>query len=114
MRKFLLLLCCLFSIVASSQDAITITGKVLDAVQMDGAKYAIAHENGLYSYTYSPNYLNLITAGTSFQSVSFDVENATLIGATQNVLNEITTNGQVIHTIVATDSITSADIHYTR
>ncbi|MAG86336.1 SusC/RagA family TonB-linked outer membrane protein [Zunongwangia profunda] len=31
MRKFLLLLCCLFSIVASSQDAITITGKVLDA-----------------------------------------------------------------------------------
>ena len=90
------------------------TGKVLDAVQMDGAKYAIAHENGLYSYTYSPNYLNLITAGTSFQSVSFDVDNATLIGATQNVLNEITTNGQVIHTIVATDSITSADIHYTR
>jgi hypothetical protein len=90
------------------------SGKVMDATQMDGAKYAIAHENGLYSYTYSPNYLNLISSGTVFQSVRFDVDNATLIATTQNVLNEISTNGQVIHTIVASDSITSTDIHYTR
>lgn len=89
-------------------------GKLMNAVKMEGQKFAIAHENGLYSYTYSPNYLNLIRAGTLYQNLSFDVDNGVIIGATQNMLEAIAPAGQLLNTIVHSDSITSIDIHYTR
>jgi len=89
-------------------------GKLLNAVKMEGEIFSLAHENGLYAYTYSPNYLNLIRAGTVYQNLNFDVDNGVIIGATQNMLEEITPVGQLLNTVVHSDSITSIDIHYTR
>ncbi len=89
-------------------------GRLQKATKMDGQMFAIAHDNGLYVYTYSPNYLNLVRPGTLFQDLSFDVDKRTIIGASRNMLQEISANGQLINTVVNSDSITSVNIHYTR
>jgi hypothetical protein len=89
-------------------------GRLLGAVSMEGQKFAIAHENGLYAYTYSPNYLNLIRGGTVHQQLCFDVDKGTIIGASENILEEVSPNGQLLNTVVHSDSITSIAIHYTR
>lgn len=89
-------------------------GMLAGAVKMEGGKFAIAHESGLYSYTYAPNYLNLIRSGTMHQQLCFDVDRGTILGAASNVLEEISLNGQLVNTIVHSDSITSIAIHYTR
>lgn len=89
-------------------------GKLFSAVKMEGQMFAIAHENGLYTYTYSPNYLNLIKGGTIYGNIVFDIDNGVIVGANQNVLEEITPTGQLLNTVVHSDSITSIDIHYTR
>ena len=89
-------------------------GRILDVVKLESQRFGIAHETGLYSYTYNPNYLNQI-GSIQYQDICFDVDYGTLIGATGNTLNEIhTTNGQVLNFVTASDSITSLDIHYTR
>lgn len=89
-------------------------GRILDAVKLESQRFGIAHETGLYSYTYNPNYLNQI-GSIQYQDICFDVDYGTLIGATGNTLNEIhTTNGQLLSIITASDSITSLDIHYTK
>ena len=88
-------------------------GRVLKAVATEGNRFVISHDNGLYSYTYSPNYLNQIRAGY-FQDVSFDTDNGTIIAANDNVLEVMTPIGQTINTISLNDSIVSFDIHYTR
>ena len=89
-------------------------GKLVGAVKTEGNKFAIAHENGLYSYTYAPNYLNLIRSGTVYQQLCFDVDRGTILGASSTILEEISLNGQLLNTIVHSDSITSIAIHYTR
>lgn len=89
-------------------------GLVLDAVKMDGQMFAMAHENGLYAYTYSPNYLNLIKAGTRYQDLCFDVDNGTILAASGSTLEEISLLGQTIHSFADADSITSIDVFYTR
>ncbi len=89
-------------------------GKLTAAVQLDGQTYAIAHADGLYSYTYSPNFLNLIRPGTVYQDVRFDVAGNRVVAASSNVLEEISVTGQLLNTVMHTDSITCFDIHYTR
>lgn len=88
-------------------------GQVLKAVATEGNRFVISHETGLYNYTYSPNFLNQIKAG-QFQDVAFDVDNGTILAATDNTLEEMTSIGQPISTISLSDSIVSFDIHYTR
>jgi hypothetical protein len=89
-------------------------GILSDAVKMEGLNFAIAHEDGLYTYTYNPNFLNQIGM-LSYQDICFDVDNATIVGASHNVLEEIyPINGAIINSFVQGDSITSIDIHYTR
>lgn len=90
------------------------SGTLSDAVKLEGLNFAIAHENGLYAYTYNPNFLNQI--GTlSYQDICYDVDNATVVGASQNVLEEIhPVNGTIINSFIVGDSVTSIDIHYTR
>ena len=90
------------------------SGTLSDATQMEPGNFAIAHESGLYSYTYNPNFLNMLSAD-NYQDIVFDVDNNTVVGASQNVVNEVSiVNGATINTISQTDSITSLDIHYTR
>lgn len=89
-------------------------GMLSDAVKMDGLSFAIAHESGLYTYTYNPNFLNMIRT-VNYQDICFDVDNATVIGASQSFIEEIhSVNGSVINSFSQGDSITSIDIHYTR
>lgn len=88
-------------------------GKILKAVNMEGNIFAISHENGVYSYTYSPNYLNQIKVG-QFQDIGFDVDKGTLIAASGNQIEEMTQIGQTVNTISLADSIVSFDIHFTR
>lgn len=90
------------------------TGKLLGAVTMDGLRFAISHENGLYAYTYSPNFLNLIRGGLIYQNLCFDVDRNTILAASGTSLEELSSVGQLINTVVHSDSITSIDIHYTR
>ena len=89
-------------------------GKLMRTVSVEGQRFAIAHENGLYAYTYSPNYLNLIRGGVVHQDLCFDVDRATILGASENILEEVSPNGQLLNTVVHSDSITSIAIHYTR
>jgi hypothetical protein len=89
-------------------------GRLLGAVSLEGQRFAIAHENGLYAYTYSPNYLNLIRGGITHQQLCFDVDKGTILGASENILEEVSLNGQLLNTVVHSDSITSIAIHYTR
>lgn len=90
------------------------TGVVLTATKMNGLQFAISHSNGIYAYTYSPNYLNLIKAGNVYQDVCFDVDNGTLVAANGSMLEQLTINGQTIGALSLSDSIVSVDIHYTR
>ncbi|GEM_PF-1012720 len=90
------------------------TGRMFGAVKMDGLMFALAHENGLYTYTYSPNYLNLIRGGIVYQNLCFDVDRGTILAATVGSLEELGPSGQLLNTVVHSDSITSIDIHYTR
>ena len=89
-------------------------GRLLGAVSMEGQRFAIAHQIGLYAYTYSPNYLNLIRGGVTHQQLCFDVDKGTILGASENILEEVSLNGQLLNTVVHSDSITSIAIHYTR
>jgi hypothetical protein len=90
-------------------------GKLLHAVKGDGQTYFLAHENGLYSYTYSPNYLNQIGAGDAYQQLCFDRADGLLIGATRNEVRVIAgVQGAVVATFAHSDSIVSLDIHYTK
>jgi len=90
-------------------------GKLLHAVKGDGQTYFLAHENGLYSYTYSPNYLNQIGAGDVYQHLCFDRADGVLIGATRNEVRVIAgVQGAVVATFAHSDSIVSLDIHYTK
>ena len=88
-------------------------GKVLDAVSIEGQSFAITHQNGVYTYTYNPNYLNQIKVGT-YQDIGYDNDNATIIVASNNMLEEITQIGQTVSSVSLADSIVSFDIHYTR
>ncbi|MCF8459086.1 MAG: hypothetical protein K9G46_00035 [Flavobacteriales bacterium] len=90
------------------------TGSLLGAVKMDGLTFAISHQNGLYAYTYSPNFLNLIRSGIVYQNLCFDVDRNTIIAASGTSLEELSSIGQLMNTVVHSDSITSIDIHYTR
>lgn len=89
-------------------------GRVSDAVQMNGTQYAIAHQDGLYAYTYSPNYLNLVRGGVVYQDIGYDLDRGTIIGTSGNSLEEVSSIGQLINSITHAAPIKSFDIHYTR
>lgn len=89
-------------------------GQISDVVKMEDHNYAIAHQNGVYVYTYSPNFLNLIRAGVDYQDLCYDVDRGTLVGASQNLLEELSPAGQLVNSIVHSSEIKSLDIHYTR
>jgi hypothetical protein len=90
------------------------SGKGLVAAKMDGLTFAIAHESGLYAYTYSPNFLNQIIPGSTFRSVVFDEDSGVLIAAEGSMLKQMSLNGQVLNTLAHSDSIVSVAIHYTK
>ena len=90
------------------------TGILTDAVRTEAGNFAIAHEDGLYSYTYNPNFLNMLSAD-KYQDIVFDVDNNTIVGAMQSTVNEVSVvNGAMINSFSQGDSITSLDIFYTR
>jgi hypothetical protein len=89
-------------------------GRIADAVKMEDFQYAIAHQDGLYAYTYSPNYLNLIRAGVVYQDVCYDLDRGTIIGASGSNLEEVSSIGQLINSVTHSSPIKSFDIHYTR
>ncbi len=90
-------------------------GRVLHAVKGEGQNWFIAHENGLYHYTYSPNYLNLIRPGMLYQRLFFDRADGLLLGARGNSLDVMTgLMGNVVANLAHTDSITDVHIHYTK
>lgn len=90
-------------------------GRVIHAVKGDGQIYFLALESGLYAYTYSPNFMNTLRAGEQFQRLRFDQADGLLIGASGNALKVVAPqSGNVIATMMHTDSITDLDIHYTK
>lgn len=89
-------------------------GKVYEAVTTQNNSFAFTHDNGLYAYTYSPNYLNQIRTGSGYRGVEFDVDNAVIISSANNVLERTTLTGQPAGTVVLQDSIVSFDLYYTR
>jgi len=90
-------------------------GRVLHAVKGEGQNWFIAHENGLYHYTYSPNYLNLIRPGMVYQRLCLDRADGLLLAARGNTLDVMTgLSGNVVATLAHSDSITDLHIHYTK
>lgn len=89
-------------------------GRVYNAVELEGGTVAFTHDDGVYAYTYSPNFLNLIRLGSGYRQLKFDVDNGTVLTASGNMLEEISPTGQLVNTIAVADSIVSFDIHYTR
>ena len=88
-------------------------GMAFKAVATTGNTFLISHQNGLYTYTYAPNFLNQIRAG-QYQDIAFDEDNGTILAASGNTLEQLTLNGQTIGSISLGDSVLSFDIHYTR
>ncbi|MCB9204353.1 MAG: hypothetical protein H6603_05175 [Flavobacteriales bacterium] len=89
-------------------------GKVYDATRTEGVRVVFTHDDGVYTYTYSPNFLNLLRSGSAYRQVHFDVDNGAVLSASENILEEISQSGQLVSTVVLPDSIVSFDIHYTR
>ena len=89
-------------------------GKVYDATRTEGVRVVFTHDDGVYTYTYSPNFLNLLRAVSAYRQVHFDVYNGAVLSASENILEEISQSGQLVSTVVLPDSIVSFDIHYTR
>jgi hypothetical protein len=89
-------------------------GQISDVVKMEDHNYAIAHQNGVYVYTYSPNFLNLVRAAVVYQDLVYDSDRGTLVGASGNMLEELSASGQLINSIVHPSEIKTLDIHYTR
>lgn len=90
------------------------TGKVCNAIELEGGSVAFSHDNGVYVYTYSPNFLSLIRPGSNYRNLVFDVDNGTIIAADGSLLEEFSIAGQLVNSIALSDSIVSFDIHYTR
>lgn len=89
-------------------------GKVYEAVKTQNQSFAFTHDNGLYAYTYSPNYLNQIRTGSEYRGVQFDEDNAVIVSSANNVLEQTTLTGQPVGSVVLQDSIVSFDLYYTR
>lgn len=89
------------------------SGVVLDAVATESNRFVISHSNGLYAYTYAPNYLNQIS-NLAHSCIKFDEDNGTLLASTGNIINEMALNGAVINSINLSGNIQSFDIYYTR
>lgn len=90
------------------------TGKVYNAVKMEGGTVAFTHDDGVYAYTYNPNFLNLIRTGPAYRNLEFDVDHGSVIASTGNMLEEMSQTGQLVNAVSMADSIVSFDIHYTR
>lgn len=88
-------------------------GRILDAVKLSNQSYSIAHENGIYHYTYNPNFLDLVRP-VLYQDLEYDVDYNLVVGASGNQLHELSINGQLLNSISLSDSIGSLDIYYTR
>jgi hypothetical protein len=90
-------------------------GRLLHAVKGEGQTYYLAHETGLYHYTFSPNYLNTIRSGVVYQRLVFDRADGYLFAASGHDFDVIAgQQGAVVSTFALADSITSMDVHYTK
>jgi hypothetical protein len=89
-------------------------GMVHSAVSLEGGSVAFTHDNGVYAYTYSPNFLQLIRPGTGYRQLQYDADNGTVLSSSANMLEELSPTGQLVNSIALPDSVVSFDIHYTR
>lgn len=90
-------------------------GRIYHAVKGSGQSYFLAHESGLYHYTFNPNFLNNIRPSMQYQYLCYDRADGLLLAAKGNSLDVMVgQNGAVMTTFAHTDSIVSMDIHYTR
>lgn len=90
------------------------SGKVYSAVKMEGGTVAFTHDDGIYAYTYNPNFLNLLRSGSTYRNLVFDLDHGSLLSSSGNMLEEISQAGQLVNSVAMADSIVSFDIHYTR
>jgi ubiquitin C-terminal hydrolase len=83
-------------------------------VQGHGEVYYIAQSDGIYSYTYYPNFLNLIVPGVVATELRYDDDRHVLLAAVGNSIVEYSLAGNVLATHQLSDSVVSFDVHYTK
>ncbi len=91
-------------------------GRILAVVKSDqsGERFYIAHETGIYRYSFSPMHLVAIASGVEAQDLAFDTLSGTLYAASGNSLFRYSDNGILLQTWVATDSIKAVDLLYNK
>ena len=89
-------------------------GSVIDAVKSNGNTYFIAQSDGIYAYTFAPNFLNFIVPGVISSGLVFDIDRGVLLSSSGNMIQEYSTEGALIATHQFSDDIVSFDLHYTK
>ena len=89
-------------------------GSLTDAVQGNGNVYYLAQSDGIYSYTFSPNFLDLIVPGVAAAQLRFDEDRGVLLAAVGNSIVEYSISGNVLATHQLSAEVASFDVHYTK
>lgn len=90
------------------------SGALLDAVQGNGNHYFIAQSDGIYGYTFSPNFLSLIVPGVQATQLRFDQDRGVLLAAVGSSIREYTISGNLLVTHLLSAEVASFDVHYTK
>ncbi|MFT5054350.1 MAG: outer membrane protein assembly factor BamB [Granulosicoccus sp.] len=89
-------------------------GSVIDAVKSNGNTYFIAQSDGIYAYTFLPNFLNFIVPSVVSTGLKFDTDRGVLLSSSSNMIQEYTTAGTLITTHQFSEDVVSFDFHYTK
>ena len=89
-------------------------GSLIDAVKGNGNVYYLAQSDGIYSYTFSPNFLNQIVPGVAAAQLRFDEDRGVLLAAVGNYIAEYSISGNVLATHQLSAGVVSFDVHYTK
>lgn len=89
-------------------------GTVIDAVKSNGNTYFIAQSDGIYAYTFSPNFLNHIVPSVVSTGLRFDTDRGVLLSSSSNEIQEYSGSGTLIATHQFPEDVVSFDLHYTK
>jgi hypothetical protein len=89
-------------------------GAINDFVQLDPNTYLIAHETGIFSYSYQTNSLITLVSGINPSDLVYDDVNNVMIAAVGNQLNYYSLSGNLINVITHASTIEAVHLYYNK